>query len=39
MEFSTPQLEQVAKILAEKIKEQMAKKQGINEMEQMMREL
>lgn len=39
MEFSITRLEQVAKILAEEIKEQMAEKQGINEMEQMMREL
>ena len=39
MEFSTRRLEQVAKLLAEEIKEQLAEKQGINEMEQMMREL
>jgi len=39
MEFSIRRLEQVAKILAEEIKEQLAEKQGINEMEQMMREL
>lgn len=39
MEFSTTRLEQIAKILAEEIKEQMAEKQGIHEMEQTMREL
>jgi hypothetical protein len=39
MEFSTRRLEQVAKLLAEEIKEQLAEKPGINEMEQMMREL
>ena len=39
MEFSTTRLEQVAKLLADEIKERMAEKQGINEMEQMMREL
>ena len=39
MEFSITRLEQVAKLLAEEIKEQLAEKQGINEMEQMMREL
>lgn len=39
MEFSITRLEQVAKILAEEIKEQMTEKQGINEMEQIMREL
>ena len=39
MEFSTTRLEQVAKLLAEEIKEQLAEKQGINEIEQMMREL
>jgi len=39
MEFSTTRLEQIAKLLAEEIKEQLAEKQGINEMEQMMREL
>lgn len=39
MEFSTTRLEQVAKILAEEIKAQMTEKRGINEMEQMMREL
>jgi len=39
MKFSITRLEQVAKLLAEEIQEQMAEKQGINEMEQMMREL
>jgi|SRR3972149_4614912 len=39
MEFSTRRLEQIAKLLAEEIKEQLTEKQGINEMEQMMREL
>ena len=39
MEFSITRLEQVAKILAEEIKEQLTEKQGINEMEQVMREL
>jgi len=39
MEFSIRRLKQVAKILAEEIKEQLAEKEGINEMEQMMREL
>lgn len=39
MEFSITRLEQVAKLLAEEVKEQLAEKQGINEMEQMMREL
>jgi len=39
MEFSITRLEQVAKILAEEIKDQLAGKQGINELEQMMREL
>lgn len=39
MEFSTTRLEQVAKLLAEEIKEQMAEKEGIHEIEQMMREL
>ena len=39
MEFSITRLEQVAKILAEEIKEQLAEKQGINELEQIMREL
>lgn len=39
MKFSTTRLEQIAKLLAEEIKEQLAEKQGINEMEQMMREL
>lgn len=32
MEFSTTRLEQKAKLLAEEIKEQLAEKQGINEM-------
>ena len=31
MEFSITRLEQVAKILAEEIKEQLAEKEGINE--------
>lgn len=39
MEFSTRRLEQTAKLLAEEIKEQLAEKQGINEMEEMMREI
>lgn len=39
MEFSTTRLEQIAKLLAEEIEEQLAEKRGINEMEQMMREL
>jgi hypothetical protein len=39
MKFSITRLEQVAKLLAEEIKEQLAEKQGINEMERMMREL
>lgn len=39
MEFSTTRLEQIAKLLAEEVKEQLAEKQGINEMEQMLREL
>ena len=39
MKFSTTRLEQVAKLLAEEVKEHLAEKQGINEMEQMMREL
>lgn len=39
MEFSTTRLEQVAKLLAAEIKEQLAEKQGMTEMEQMMREL
>lgn len=39
MEFSTTRLEQIAKLLAEEVKEQLAGKQGINEMEQMLREL
>jgi hypothetical protein len=39
MEFSTTRLEQVARLLAEEIKERLVKKQDINEMEQMMREL
>ena len=39
MEFSIRRLKQVAKILAEEIKERLAEKEGINEMEQMMREL
>lgn len=39
MEFSTTRLEQIAKLLAEEVKEQLAQKQGINEMEQMLREL
>jgi hypothetical protein len=39
MEFSTIRMEQVAKLLAEEIVEKMAGKQGINEMESMMREL
>ena len=33
MEFSTRWLEQMAKLLAEEVKEQMAEKQGINEAE------
>jgi hypothetical protein len=37
MEFSTRRLEQIAKLLAEEVKEQLAEKQGINEMEQMLR--
>jgi hypothetical protein len=39
MEFSTRRLEQMAKLLAEEVKEQLAEKQGINEMEQMLRKL
>lgn len=39
MEFSTTRLEQIAKLLAEEIKEQLAEEQGINEMEQTMRKL
>ena len=39
MECSIIRMEQVAKLLAEEIAEQMAGKQDINEMEQMMREL
>jgi hypothetical protein len=39
MEFSTTRLEQIAKLLAEEVKEQLAEKQGINEMEQMLRKL
>jgi len=39
MKLSIRRLEQVAKLLAEEIKEQLAEKQGINEMEQIMREL
>lgn len=39
MQFSITRLEQVAKLLAEEIQEQLAEEQGINEMEQMMREL
>ena len=39
MKFNITRLEQVAEILAEEIKEQLVEKQGINEMEQMMREL
>lgn len=39
MEFSTTRLEQIAKLLAEEVKEQLTEKQGINEMEQMLRKL
>jgi hypothetical protein len=39
MKRSTALLEQVAKLLAEEVKEQLAEKQGINELEQTMREL
>ena len=39
MEFSTTRLEQIAKLLAEEVKEQLAEKQGINAMEQMLRKL
>lgn len=39
MECSTTRLEQIAKLLAEEVKEQLAEKQGINEMEQMLRKL
>jgi len=39
MKCSIPRLEQIAKLLAEEIKEQLAEKGGINEIEQMMREL
>ena len=39
MECSTTRLEQIAKLLAEEVKEQLTEKQGINEMEQTMREL
>lgn len=39
MQCSIRRLEQVAKLLAEEIQEQLAEEQGINEMEQMMREL
>ncbi|MBI3151137.1 MAG: UPF0236 family protein [Chloroflexi bacterium] len=39
MEFTTTRLEQIAILLADEIKEELAEKQGINEMEQVMREL
>lgn len=39
MEFSTTRLEQVAKLLAEEIAEQVAGKQDIHEMERILREL
>jgi hypothetical protein len=39
MEFSTTRLEQIAKLLAEEVQEQLTGKQGINEMEQMLRKL
>lgn len=39
MKFSITRLEQKEKLLAEEIKEQLTEKQGINEMEKMMREL
>jgi hypothetical protein len=39
MECSTRRLEQVAKLLAEELAEQLAGKQDVNEMERMMREL
>jgi hypothetical protein len=39
MKFSITRLEQIAKLLAEEVKEQLAERQGINEMEQMLRKL
>lgn len=39
MKFSIRRLEQIGKLLAEEIKEQLGEKCGISEMEQMMREL
>ena len=39
MECSTRRLEQVAKLLAEELAEQLAGKEEINEMEKVMREL
>lgn len=39
MECSTTRLEQIAKLVAEEVQEQLAEKQGINEIEQKLREL